>query len=28
VGVIGGKLTTYDFFGASRLLGMTLLLTR
>ena len=27
VGVIGGKLTTYDFFGASRLLGMTLLLT-
>jgi hypothetical protein len=26
VGVIGGKLTTYDFFGVSRLLGMTLLL--
>ena len=26
VGVIGGKLTTYEFFGASRLLGMTLLL--
>ena len=25
VGVIGGKLTTYEFFGASRLLGMTLL---
>jgi hypothetical protein len=27
VGVIGPKLTTYAFFGASRLLGMTLLLT-
>ena len=26
VGVIGGKLTTYEFFGASRVLGMTLLL--
>ena len=25
VGVIGGKLTTYEFFGASRFLGMTLL---
>jgi signal transduction histidine kinase len=27
VGVIGGKLTTYGFFGVSRFLGMTLLLT-
>jgi hypothetical protein len=27
VGVIGGGLTTYDLFGASRFLGMTLLLT-
>jgi hypothetical protein len=27
VGVIGGTLTTYHFFGASRLLGMTLLST-
>jgi hypothetical protein len=27
VGVIGGKLTTYGFFGGSRLLGMTLLST-
>ena len=27
VGVIGPKLTTFDFFGASRILGMTLLLT-
>ncbi len=27
VGVIGGKLTTYGFFGVSRLLGMTLLST-
>jgi hypothetical protein len=27
VGVIYGKLTTYHFFGASRLLGMTLLST-
>jgi hypothetical protein len=27
VGVIGPKLTTFAFFGASRLLGMTLLLT-
>jgi signal transduction histidine kinase len=27
VGVIGGKLTTYDLFGVSRLLGMTLVLT-
>jgi hypothetical protein len=27
VGVIYGKLTTYDFFGVSRLLGMTLLTT-
>ena len=27
VGVIGPKLTTFDFFGASRFLGMTLLLT-
>jgi signal transduction histidine kinase len=27
VGVIYGKLTTYGFFGVSRLLGMTLLLT-
>jgi hypothetical protein len=27
VGVIGSKLSTFDFFGASRLLGMTLLLT-
>jgi hypothetical protein len=27
VGVIGGKLTTYGFFGVLRLLGMTLLLT-
>jgi hypothetical protein len=27
VGVIGGKLTTYQFFGVSRLLGITLLLT-
>jgi hypothetical protein len=26
VGVIGGKLTTFDFFGASRVLGLTLLL--
>jgi hypothetical protein len=26
VGVIGPKLTTYDFFGGSRILGMTLLL--
>jgi hypothetical protein len=26
VGVIGGKLTTYGFFGVSRVLGMTLLL--
>src|SRR5215208_3407675 len=27
VGVIGGVVTTYDFFGASRVLGMTLQLT-
>jgi hypothetical protein len=27
VGVIGPKLTTFDFFGASRFLGMTLLLS-
>jgi signal transduction histidine kinase len=27
VGVIGGTLTTYGFFGVSRVLGMTLLLT-
>jgi signal transduction histidine kinase len=27
VGVIGGKLTTFDFFGGSRFLGMTLLWT-
>jgi hypothetical protein len=27
VGVIGGGFTTYDFFGASRFLGMTMLLT-
>jgi signal transduction histidine kinase len=27
VGVIGPKLTTYDFFGGSRFLGMTLLFT-
>jgi hypothetical protein len=27
IGVIGGGLTTYDLFGASRFLGMTLLLT-
>ena len=27
VGVIGGSLTTYGFFGHSRVLGMTLLLT-
>jgi hypothetical protein len=27
VGVIGGKVTTFDFFGGSRFLGMTLLFT-